>query len=108
MDSASPFLKRQASPRVGHVIRIDDLKLGSLMSVVEIPERQVLPPAQAAMVGILEYPCLRAALRRVELTGLVEDFKKYVLHHIFCLAWVAQDSQRYLQNKPVKAIKENR
>ena len=78
-----------------------------LVTVIEIPERKVLPAAQTSVVGILEDPGFRAALGRVELIRFVEDFKKDILHQIFRLTPVTKDSQSNFQNKPVKAIKQN-
>ena len=80
--------------------------LGCLVTVVEIPERKVLPAAQTSVVGILEYPGFRAALGGVELICLVEDFKKDILHQIFGFTTVTQDSQSNAQNRPVKPIKQ--
>jgi hypothetical protein len=41
------------------------------------------------------------------LSGFVEDFKEHVLHQIFGLAWVTEDSQGNLQNQPVEAIEQD-
>src|SRR5262245_34763370 len=108
LNDLPPFLKRQSPPRQVHPIRLNDLALRSLAPVIEIPERQILPAAETAVVGVLKYPYSRTALGRIKLASLVENFKKDVLHHIFRLARVTQDSQRNLQNEPMEAIEENR
>src|SRR5437764_610424 len=77
------------------------------MPVVKIPQREVLPPVQTSVVGILENPGFRAALGRVVLICFVEDLKKDILHQIFRLAPVTQNSQSNTQNKPVKAIEQD-
>ena len=78
------------------------------MAVVEISERQILATGEAAVVGILENPCFGAAFSRVKLIRLIKDFKKDILHHIFCFGRVTKNSQSDLQDKPVKAIKQRR
>src|SRR5215469_6612730 len=80
LDDSPPFLKRQTSPRDTDGIGFRDLTFGNLLPVIEIPERKVLPAAQTSVVDVLENPRLQAALGRVELSRLLEDFKEDLLH----------------------------
>src|SRR5262249_28376555 len=107
LNDPPPFLKRQAPPRRIHGIRFRHFALADLVTVIETPEREVLPAAQAPVVRILQNPGLRTALGRVKLSRFVKNFKEHILHHIFGLAWITKNSQGNLQNEPVEAIEQD-
>ena len=71
-----PILEKSGLATRRPAIRFGDFSLSSLMPLVEVPERQILPAAQTPMVGILENPCSRTALDGIELVRFVKDFKK--------------------------------
>jgi hypothetical protein len=88
-----PFLERQTSPRAIQGIGFGRFQFRRLVPVVKIPQREILPAVQTSMVGVLKNPGLDASPCRIELVRLVEDFKKDILHQIFRLAWIPENSQ---------------
>jgi hypothetical protein len=108
LDDSPPFLKRQAPPRNIRGNGFRHFAFADLVTIIETPERKVLPAAQAPVVGILQNPSFRTAFGRVKLSRFVEDFKEHILHHIFGLTRIAKNSQSNFQDHPIKAIEQNR
>src|SRR5260370_36910539 len=90
------WLKRFKSPVTG---------FGSL---VETARGQVLPPVQAAMVGVLQEPSAQLAAARIELGGIAIDLQKHVLHHVLGFRAVAYNAHRSVENEPLVPLEEHR
>jgi len=101
----SPFLKRQSAPQAILGFGIRPLKVRSLVPIIEVPQRQILPAIHAPVVCILENPGFRAAFGVIELPSLIENFKENVLHEIFRFSPIPQNSRCNLQNKTVVTVK---
>jgi hypothetical protein len=104
-EEVPPFRHSQAATRYIETNGFSHFALSNLVAIVKIPQSQVLPAAQASVVGILEDPRFCSSFRGVKLSGLSEDLKKDILHQILCLARIAKDSQSNFQDKPVIPLK---
>src|SRR5581483_2728246 len=68
---------------------------------------QVVPPVDAAMIGILHNPRFSTAFGRVELCRRLINLQKNSLHDIFSFAGIPQNLERYVKNHPVMAIEKD-
>src|SRR5260370_35415262 len=64
-------------------------------------------PVESAMIGILQDPHLEYALARVKIRHRPINVQKNSLNNLLGFAWVADDSERHVENEMVVSIKEN-
>src|SRR6266850_3091375 len=65
-------------------------------------------PVQSAMIGILKDPHFEYALARVKIRHSPINVQKNRLNNLFGFAWIADDSERHVENKMLIAVKESR
>src|SRR6266481_9197666 len=65
-------------------------------------------PVQSAMIGILKDPHFEYALARVKIRQCPINVQKNRLNNFLGFAWIADDSQRHIENEMVIAVKESR
>ena len=64
-------------------------------------------PVQSAMIGILQDPHFEYALARVKIRHSPINVEKNGLNNLLGFAWIADDSERHVENEMVVSIKEN-
>jgi hypothetical protein len=75
---------------------------------VEAPPQKCLTVIYATGVRNRQDPRFGAAFLGIELTGMAEDFKKYMLGQIFSLASVAQDLHAHAKDDHAMTRKQDR
>src|SRR6266550_2432249 len=65
-------------------------------------------PVQSAMIGILQDPHFEYALASVEIRHRPINVQKNRLDNLLGFAWIADDSECYVENKVPIAVKESR
>src|SRR6267143_5619305 len=63
-------------------------------------------PVQSAMIGILQDPHFEYALARVKIRHSPINVQENRLDNLLGFAWIADDSECYVENKMVIAVKE--
>ena len=64
-------------------------------------------PVQSAMIGILQDPHFEYALARVKIRHCPINVQKNSLDNFLGFAWIADDSERHVENEMVIAVKKS-
>src|SRR5437667_5674364 len=65
-------------------------------------------PVQSAMIGILQDPHFEYALARVKIRHSPINVQENRLDNLLGFAWIADDSERHVENEMVIPVKESR